>query len=340
MDEILEIIASREGPAEITAYIEGKAEIEAAVEAPAEIPVEITAAGPPGPKGDKGDKGDTGDTGPQGIQGIQGEKGETGDTGPVGPQGPKGDTGETGATGPAGPAGPTGPQGPAGANGISPVLTVTDITGGHRITITDATGTKTVDVMDGAGSVDSVNGKTGDVVLDADDVGALPDDTAIPTKTSDLTNDSGFITTETDPTVPAWAKAASKPSYTKSEVGLGNVANERQYSAGNPPPYPVTSVNGQTGAVNTKPKTGSVTLAAANWTGSGPYTQTVTVAGATVTANSKVDIQPDATVIQQMLTVGMSALFIANNAGVLTAYAIGATFSGDVTVQATVTEVL
>jgi len=44
---------------------------------------------------------------------------------------------------------------------------------------------------------------------------------SIPSKTSDLTNDSGFITgyTETDPTVPAWAKASSKPSYTASEVG-------------------------------------------------------------------------------------------------------------------------
>ena len=31
---------------------------------------------------------------------------------------------------------------------------------------------------------------------------------------------------------------------------LGNVANERQYSASNPPPYPVTSVNGKTGAVS------------------------------------------------------------------------------------------
>ena len=30
---------------------------------------------------------------------------------------------------------------------------------------------------------------------------------------------------------------------------LGNVANERQYSAANPPPYPVTSVNSKTGAV-------------------------------------------------------------------------------------------
>jgi len=34
-----------------------------------------------------------------------------------------------------------------------------------------------------------------------------------------------------------------------ADVGLGNVANERQYSANNPPPYPVTSVNGETGAV-------------------------------------------------------------------------------------------
>jgi len=49
--------------------------------------------------------------------------------------------------------------------------------------------------------------------------------------------------------IPAWAKAESKPTYSKSEVGLGNVANERQYSANNPPPYPVTSVNGKTGAV-------------------------------------------------------------------------------------------
>ena len=41
----------------------------------------------------------------------------------------------------------------------------------------------------------------------------------IPTKVSDLNNDSGFITTETDPTVPAWAKNSTKPTYTASEVG-------------------------------------------------------------------------------------------------------------------------
>ena len=62
----------------------------------------------------------------------------------------------------------------------------------------------------------------------------------VPTKTSHLTNDSGFLTsyTETDPTVPSWAKQSSKPTYTASEVGAvaksgdtmtGNLNLERHY---------------------------------------------------------------------------------------------------------------
>ena len=54
----------------------------------------------------------------------------------------------------------------------------------------------------GGSGVDSVNGKTGDVTLNA------------------------------------------------ADVGLGNVDNIKQYSASNPPPYPVVSVNGKTGDVN------------------------------------------------------------------------------------------
>ena len=46
----------------------------------------------------------------------------------------------------------------------------------------------------GSGEVTSVNGKTGTVVLSASDVNALPANTTIPSKTSDLNNDSGFIT--------------------------------------------------------------------------------------------------------------------------------------------------
>ena len=196
--------------------------------------------------------------------------------------------------------------------------------------------------------VTSVNSKTGAVQLNANDVGALPNTTVIPSKTSQLDNDSGFITelpiasttqiggikigaglsiTENGtlsatgggtadavewnnvldkPTTIAgygitdavskkgdtmtgnlivgsaslqtngyitgtWLKttantalssAASKiavindgwiysrtAEQIKSDIGLGNVDNAKQYSATNPPPYPVTSVNGQTGAI-------------------------------------------------------------------------------------------
>lgn len=43
---------------------------------------------------------------------------------------------------------------------------------------------------------------------------------SIPTKLSDLENDTGYLTeyTETDPTVPSWAKAETKPSYTYDEI--------------------------------------------------------------------------------------------------------------------------
>lgn len=135
----------------------------------------------------------------------------------------------------------------------------------------------------------TVNGKalSSNITLTASDVSALPSSTTIPSKTSDLTNDSGFITgytetdpvfsasaaagitssditswngkgtyskpsggipatdlasavqtslgkadtalqsyTETDPTVPSWAKASSKPTYTASEVGAAAASHE------------------------------------------------------------------------------------------------------------------
>lgn len=75
-----------------------------------------------------------------------------------------------------------------------------------------------------------------------------------------------------------------------------------------------------------------------NWTGdASPYTQAVTISG--TTANSKVDLQPDATAIAQMANDGTVALYIANDNGVLTAYAVGEKPTTELTIQATVTEV-
>lgn len=58
------------------------------------------------------------------------------------------------------------------------------------------------------------------ITLTAKDVGALSNTVNLPSKISDLENDVGFITeyTEIDPTVPEWAKSASKPSYNFSEI--------------------------------------------------------------------------------------------------------------------------
>ncbi len=84
---------------------------------------------------------------------------------------------------------------------------------------------------------------------------------------------------------------------------------------------------------------GSITLSA-SWTGAAsPYTQTVTVTGATVTASSKVDLQPTAAQIASLISDGVTGLVIENNSGTLTAYAVGAAPSSAMTVQCTVTEV-
>lgn len=126
--------------------------------------------------------------------------------------------------------------------------------------------------------VTSVNAKTGAVTLSASDVGAQPTITVngiimgdgagnlsaqetvaaelvdlptVPTKVSELTNDSGYITAAQAP-VQSVNNKTGAVTLGKSDVGLGSVDNVRQYSATNPPPYPVTSVNGATGAVTVR----------------------------------------------------------------------------------------
>lgn len=84
---------------------------------------------------------------------------------------------------------------------------------------------KILDGINKDAGVVSVNGKQGIVTLDASDVGALPDTTTIPSKTSQLTNDSGFITSSslssyvpTSRTVNGKA-LSSNISLTASDVG-------------------------------------------------------------------------------------------------------------------------
>lgn len=69
--------------------------------------------------------------------------------------------------------------------------------------------------------VTSVNGETGTVVLDAADVGALPADTTIPTKTSDLENDSGFV--DSDIIAPVEATSTASQAYTVGQYFINSL---------------------------------------------------------------------------------------------------------------------
>lgn len=101
-------------------------------------------------------------------------------------------------------------------------------------------------IVPGAGGQDpetgvsSVNGKTGAVVLTASDVGALPNTTTIPTKTSQLDNDSGFIDSSV---LDGYAKTTDIPTKTSQ------LTNNSGFITAND--VPVKSVDGSTGTVVT-----------------------------------------------------------------------------------------
>ena len=81
----------------------------------------------------------------------------------------------------------------------------------------------------------------------------------------------------------------------------------------------------------------NITLPTASWTGSGPYTQTVTISAGT--ANTKVDIMFNDTVYQQMVDDQVGYLAIANNSGTFTATASGGKPSADLSIQVECKEV-
>ncbi len=199
-----------------------------------------------GPKGDKGEKGDafTYDdfteeqlqalTGPQGPQGPQGSIGLQG---PQGEQGEKGEKGDTGAQGPEGPQGATGPQGEPGDAATISVGTVTTLPAGSNATVTNA-GTAQEAIFN-FGIPRGEDGNDGGVDLTPYRTAA--DQDIIDQGKAPLNHNhngvyqpvGNYLTTETDPTVPTWAKQASKPTYTASEIGAA-AANHNHDAAYTP----------------------------------------------------------------------------------------------------------
>ena len=182
-----------------------------------------------GGKGDKGDVGPQGEQGPQGIQGIQGEKGDKGDkgdTGATGPQGLKGDKGDTGATGPAGQDGADGQDGYTPIKGVD-YFTEEDIESLNipsktseldndegfitGYTETDPIFTSSVAYGITSNDISNWNNKS-DFSGSYNDLTNKP---TVPSKVSDLTNDTGFVTNTVNNLTNYYLKSET---YTKTEV--------------------------------------------------------------------------------------------------------------------------
>lgn len=76
-----------------------------------------------------------------------------------------------------------------------------------------------------------------------------------------------------------------------------------------------------------------------DWTGNDPYTQTIDINNVPINSNSKIDLQPDATVINQLISDGVKALYIQNNNGTITAYAIGGQPTADLSIQCIISSI-
>lgn len=133
--------------------------------------------------------------------------------------------------------------------------------------------------------------------------------------------------------------AAERTAWNAKETGgaAATVQSNLTSHTGNSTVHITSSERTTWNAKASKPTKVTISLST-SWTGSAsPYTQTVTVSGGTSTC--KVDLQPDATAFVHMVSVGCNALFIVNNSGTFTAYAIGAKTTTALSIQATVTEV-
>jgi uncharacterized protein (TIGR02145 family) len=133
-----------------------------------------------------------------------------------------------------GAAGPKGEKGDTGAAGHSATIAVSSDESNIIVTVTDSAGTHqyAIPTTTSGGGVTQQNAdwnsesgvtmilnKPTKVSAFTNDAGYITKD-SIPTKVSVFTNDAGYLTsyTETDPTVPAWAKEANKPVYNYSEI--------------------------------------------------------------------------------------------------------------------------
>ena len=250
--------------------------------------------------------------------------------------------GETGA------AGPTGPSGPAGPGGISPIVTVTAISGGHRLTITDEDhpGGQSFDILDGADGDDGDDGVSPAVTISAITGGhrVTITDAAHPSGQSfDVMDGSGgggggsgdMTAAIYDPDNDV-AAAGGIPQYIEDHAQSALTFDEAP-QANSTNPVKSRGIYSALGDCQTKLWKTTLSLAATGWSNSDPYYQTVTITG--VTANSMIDVQPTSAAFSQLQTDGVTAIWVENDNGTVKVYVKGAKPTAALSLQATVTEV-
>ena len=241
-----------------------------------------------------------GPIGPQGPQGIQGPQGKEGATGPAGRDGAQGPQGIQGPQGVVGPEGPQGPAGVAGADGKSAYQTAVE------------------------------SGYSGTETAFNSSLAAVPSHIADKTNPHEVTKTQVGLGNVDNVKQAPYTHVTDKSNphgVTKAQVGLGSVDDTSDMNK------PVSTAQ-QTAINACKVKRASVILPTASWSN---LSQTVTISG--ITANSKVDIQMDATSLGVLIDSGTSAIWMENNNGTITAKCIGDKPNADMTVQVTITEV-
>lgn len=286
-------------------------------------------------KGEKGDKGDQGEQGIQGVPGEQGVQGIQGVPGADGAPGAKGDPGEKGAKG---------DPGAPGADGITPTI---GKNGNWYLGTTD-TGkpSRGAAGAPGAAGKDGTNGKDGaaagfgTVTVTVDNNVGTPEATVTASGTNTAKNFAfafkNLKGAKGDKGNPGAAGApGSDANVTKTNIEAALKDDPLEIAAGGTGAATAAEARSNLGA-QAQVKTASITLAAASWAGSDPYTQTVTISG--VTAKSRVDLNPSAAVLSAAMEGGYG-LVIGNTNGTIKAYAVGAKPTAAITVQVSITEV-
>lgn len=97
---------------------------------------------------------------------------------------------------------------------------------------------------------------------------------------------------------------------------------------------PVTSGGVADAIAGATTMTTTLAIPASAWNGNDPYLAEITVTGYSVTPNTRVDVACNYMTMNSLTNMGVSAIYIENNSGILTAFAIGAAPNTSISVNA------